>query len=236
MRNWQDFLLRGRYVWVWLVAALSVYMAWKASGVEITQDFVKVIPETDLDYIAYKKFQRDFGEDAGIILLGLTLPENPSSAYWQGVGELTQKLWHLKGVSAVLGLPTAPILSWQGEKFKLDTLPLPYDAKSWDSLRQHVPLYQGFLWDKEGRSVVIYVQIDSLFLHSRAKHVLIEQIEAEARQWGTRFHSEVHISGVPYLRHYVAQLLPKELWLFITASLLLTIAALWLYFRSWYAA
>lgn len=237
MRSWPDFLLRGRYVWLVFVGVASLFFLWHAQRVEITQDFVKVVPEDDPDYQAYKRFQREFGEDAGVVLVGLELPDSVGRAYWERLRALVSQLQGFEGVRRVLGLPNAPLLRWSKEgRFVVDTLPLPSSRQSWDSLRHQFPLYEGLLWDTAGQSLLLLVQIDSLTLHTRAKHPLIDSLERLCRGWVAQHGGEVHFSGVPYLRHYVAQLLPTELWLFTVASLILTVGALLLYFRSWYAA
>lgn len=236
MKNWPQLLLRGRYLWLTLVAIGSAFMLWHARKVEITQDFVKVIPEDDADYQAYLRFQREFGEDAAAVLIGLTVPEGADSTYWAGLAALSQRLERLSGIRQVLSLCNAPQLIWAEGRFTTRPLPLPRSATDWHTLRQQNPLYQGFLWDTAGKSLLIFIQLDSLTLHSRAKHSLIDSVESTVRSWADRHGAQAFFSGVPYLRHYTAQLLPKELWVFTAGSLLLTILALLLYFRSWYAA
>lgn len=235
MKHWADLLLRGRHLWLGLVAGLSAYFLRYATRVEITQDFVKVIPEDDPDYLAYRRFQRDFGEDAGVILVGFTVPRGCPASFWEGLQRLTDTLKRLQGIRGILGLPTAPVLRWKEGKFRLESLPLPGSCEQWDSLQKALPLYQGLLWDLSGESLVLFVRLDSLTLHTRAKHPLIHHIEALSEAWAARHGVEAHFAGVPYLRHYVAQTLPHELWVFTIGSLFLTVLALWGYFRSWYA-
>ncbi|MCX7606349.1 MAG: MMPL family transporter [Bacteroidia bacterium] len=236
MRSWPDFLLRGRYMWLGLVAMGSIYMLWRAQGVEITQDFIKVVPEDDADYQLYRRFRKEFGEDAGLVLVGITLPPVAADAYWARLRSLSDTLGAIPGVQGVFGLPTAPVLRWTEEGFHTEPLSLPKNSQEWDSLRRRLPLYEGFLWDRNGESLLFFIQIDSLSLHTRAKHALIDRVEKIVRRWAEPLGVQVHFSGVPYLRHYVAQLLPEELWFFTVGSLVLTVVALLLYFRSWYAA
>lgn len=235
MRGWVSLLLRGRYVWLFLVGAVSAYMGWRARSVEITQDFIKVVPEDDPDYQAYRRFKQEFGEDAGLVLIGLTLPKSDNAAYWASLRKLADTLEKLSGIQQVIGLPTVPYFVGQGERFVRSPLPLPTNRREWDSLRKSLPLYEGLLWDRSGESLLLLVQVDSLTLHTRAKHQLLDRVEEVVEEWAQVLGVEAHFAGVPYLRHYVAQLLPRELWLFTAGSLLLTVLALWIYFRSWYA-
>ncbi|MEN3041647.1 MAG: MMPL family transporter [Bacteroidia bacterium] len=236
MKSWPAFLLRGRYVWLFLVALGSAFMLRYAVQVEITQDFVKVVPEDDPDYKAYLAFRQEFGEDAGTVVVGFSVPLSADATFWQGLKALSDTLARLSGVMQVFGVPTAVQVRWTGEGFQTESLLLPSDSSSWARVRQQNPLYLRLLWDTAGHTTLLFIRIDSLTLHTRAKHALIDSIEHLTTEWATRQGVEVHFAGVPYLRHYVAQLLPHELWIFITASLVLTVIVLYVYFRSWYAA
>lgn len=236
MKNWPALLLRGRYLWLLFIAGGSIFMAWHAQKVEITQDFIKVVPKDDPDFIAYQNFTKEFGEDAATVVVAFTVPSDAPEKYWKSLKALVDTLRRLRGIERIFGLPTAVRPRWTGEKFEAEPLPLPKDSLSWAQLRHQNPLYHKLLWDSAGQSTLLFIQVDSLTLHTRAKHALIDSIQVICEKWGAQQHVEVHFAGVPYLRHYVAQLLPHELRIFIVASLLLTVLALLVYFRSWYAA
>ena len=234
MRGWPDIILRGRYYWLVLALVGTAFMLWQARTVEISQDFVKVIPEDDADYQFYRAFQRAFGEDAGLVLVGVEVPPDPDTAFWKGLGELTRRLEKLPGVRRSLSITRLPLLRWQEEEPMLDTLSVQ-SAADWKAIQQNFPFYRGLLWDSAGRSTLIFLSIDSLTLHSRAKHDLLRAIKALATDAAEKLSTRLHLGGVPYLRHEVAQLVPHELLLFTIASLALTVLALYAYFRSWYA-
>jgi len=234
VRGWPDIILRGRYYWLVLALVGTAFMLWQARTVEISQDFVKVIPEDDADYQFYRAFQRAFGEDAGLVLVGVEVPPDPDTAFWKGLGELTRRLEKLPGVRRSLSITRLPLLRWQEEEPMLDTLSVQ-SAADWKAIQQNFPFYRGLLWDSAGRSTLIFLSIDSLTLHSRAKHDLLRAIKALATDAAEKLSTRLHLGGVPYLRHEVAQLVPHELLLFTIASLALTVLALYAYFRSWYA-
>lgn len=234
MRGWPDIILRGRYYWLVLALIGTAFMLWQARTVEISQDFVKVIPEDDADYQFYRAFQRAFGEDAGLVLVGVEVPPQPDTAFWKGLAELTRRLEKLPGVRRSLSITRLPLLRWQEEGPTLDTLSVE-SAADWKAIQQNLPFYRGLLWDSAGRSTLILLNIDSLTLHSRAKHDLLRAIKVLATDAAEKLPTRLHLGGVPYLRHEVAQLVPHELLLFTISSLVLTVLALYAYFRSWYA-
>ncbi len=234
MRGWPDLLLRGRYVWLALALAGSLYMGWRAREVEISQDFVKVIPEDDPDYQFYRRFQAAFGEDAGLVLIGIEMPSKPDDTFWAAYQLLVDSLSKQAGVRGVLSLGALPALQWLKGRLVVETLAVR-TAAEWQRVRTHLPIYEGLLWDQAGTSTLILVSLDSLTLHTKAKHRLLAAVTALVETWSARTSVHAHIGGVPYLRYEISQLVPRELQLFTIASLILTIIALYGYFRSWFA-
>ncbi len=209
-------------------------MLWQAQKVEITQDFVKVIPEEDADYQYYRTFRATFGEDAGVILIGVEVPSQADTGFWTGLQAFAHEVAKLPGIRSILSVTQLPVLRWRDSQVLVETLRVqtPHD---WYALRQDLPFYQGLLWDTMGRSTLFLVSIDSLTLHTATKHTLLRTIKERAQATAAALSASIHLGGVPYLRHEVAQLVPQELRLFTVASLVLTLLALYLYFRSWYA-
>ncbi len=234
MKNWPHFILQGRYYWLLFALFGTAFMLWKARSVEISQDFVKVIPENDPDYQYYRNFQKTFGEDAALILIGVEIPQNTDSTFWEGLRHFAARIRALSGVRQTLSVTELPTLKWQASSPVIDTIAI-YSASDWQSIRQKLPFYKGLLWDSTGQSTLILVNIDSLTLHTRAKHELLHTLKTIATETAQALHIRIHLGGVPYLRHEVAQLVPRELILFTIASLILTVLALYAYFRSWYA-
>ncbi len=234
MKKWPDLILQGRYYWLFLATIGTAFMLWKARTVEISQDFVKVIPENDPDYQYYRAFQKTFGEDAALILIGIEIPQEPDSAFWESIGSFVLRLKSLSGVRQILSITELPTLKWQDSGPSIETISIK-SISDWHSIQRRLPFYKGLLWDSAGKSTLILVHIDSLTLHTRAKHKMLHAIKTIAAETAEKLHTRMYLGGVPYLRHEVAQLVPRELILFTVASLVLTIIALYAYFRSWYA-
>lgn len=234
MKGWPDLLLRGRYVWLALALVGSLYMAWQAKEVEISQDFVKVIPEDDQDYQFYRRFQAAFGEDAGLLLVGVEVPAEADNTFWSAYRALVDSLRRQAGIRRILSLSALPNLRWENGHLAVETLAVQ-TAVDWQQVRKRLPIYEGLLWDRAGTSTLIIATIDSLVLHTKAKRQLLSRVTALLEAWSVRTGIQAHLGGVPYLRYEVAQLVPKELQFFTIASLILTVIALYGYFRSWFA-
>ena len=65
-----SFSLRNRF-WVLIVLGLlTLFFGFFATKVQMTYDFVKMVPQDDVDYLDYVKFKETFGEDGSIVVIG----------------------------------------------------------------------------------------------------------------------------------------------------------------------
>ena len=62
-----------RYRWVLLIFLLAVtsFMAYHASKVELSYEFSKAIPTDNPKYKAYQEFRKKFGEDGNLLVIGV---------------------------------------------------------------------------------------------------------------------------------------------------------------------
>jgi uncharacterized protein len=110
----------------------------------------------------------------------------------------------------VLSVTQLPILKWQARDPAVETLSVK-STTDWKTIQKSFPFYRGILWDTAGTSTLILASIDSLTLHTRAKHELLRAVKALAFETAQKLHTRLHLGGVPYLRHEVAQLVPGSL-------------------------
>jgi hypothetical protein len=52
-------------------ALITAVMAYMARNLELTYDFVKVVPQNDEELIYYNNFKKQFGEDGNILAVGM---------------------------------------------------------------------------------------------------------------------------------------------------------------------
>ncbi|MGQ9864011.1 MAG: efflux RND transporter permease subunit [Bacteroidia bacterium] len=228
------FLLQLRYLWIALIGVGSIFFAYHAQKVEILQDFVKVIPEDDEDYKFYQDFQRQFGEDASTFIIGIE-GDILEPLFLQKLRQLCDSAQKLAGIHRVLSLTHLYDLIYLPEKNFYRLVPLYQDTvRALKKVLTNHPIYEGIFWDTTYEVTLIFITLDSLTLHSQAKHEVIQRLQKLFRPLEDQGR-KLHFGGVPYLRSYVAQKLPKELLFFLAASIGLTAFALGIYYRSWYA-
>src|SRR4051812_21817611 len=70
---WQHFsalLLRNKLAFTLGLGLITVFMAYKASKMELSYEFAKILPDNDSTFIEYQSFKKQFGEDGNVMFLG----------------------------------------------------------------------------------------------------------------------------------------------------------------------
>lgn len=71
---WQSlgrFILRFRLPLLILLAAITAFMGYHASKVQLSYDFARAIPINNPKYKVYQEFKKKFGEDGNLLVLGI---------------------------------------------------------------------------------------------------------------------------------------------------------------------
>ena len=65
------FILRFRWLLSILIAALTVFMGWNASKVQLSYEFSRAIPTDNAKYKAYQEFRKQFVEEGNLLVIAL---------------------------------------------------------------------------------------------------------------------------------------------------------------------
>ena len=71
---WQllgQFILKYRLFLLLILLALTSFMAYHASQVELSYEFASAIPTDHPKYKAYQEFRKKFGEDGNLLVIGI---------------------------------------------------------------------------------------------------------------------------------------------------------------------
>jgi len=71
---WQNigrFILKYRLPILITLAALTAFMGYHASKVQLSYDFSRAIPLDNPKYKVYQEFRKTFGEDGNLLVLGI---------------------------------------------------------------------------------------------------------------------------------------------------------------------
>ena len=74
LRMWYklgEFILKYKIILLFILLALTGWMTYNASHVQIGYDFAKAIPVDNPKYKEYQAFKAKFGDDGNTIVLGI---------------------------------------------------------------------------------------------------------------------------------------------------------------------
>src|SRR6476620_3076665 len=116
-------VLRYGYLWLFIVLGLTVFLGWEASQVKLSYEFSKAIPTDNPKYIAYQNFQKKFGEDGNLLVIGIKTKNLFSADLFNSYSRLERNLKRVHGVTDVISVPTSINLVRQNGSEKLQTVP-----------------------------------------------------------------------------------------------------------------
>lgn len=242
MSRW---ILRYRLPIILVITALTVVMAYFASKAEMTYTMAQILPFDDPEYVAYKDFNKRFGEDANILVIGFetdSLFELPLFRDWMQTGEELRKIESVKNILSVAGIFT---LERDDSLERFDVKPLikdmPKSQQELDSLRNIItglPFYRELLISPSGEgryATLMLVTLDQHSIDRKDRKDLIDRITHVADGFAERHKIDIHYSGLPYIRTINSLKLRDELVMFLWMSLLVTALVLYIFFRSFKA-
>ena len=236
------WILRFRLPILLVIAGITVVMGYYASKAEMTYTMAQILPTDDPEFIAYQDFNKKFGQDANIMVIGFetdSLFELPVFRDWMNTGQELRKIEAVKSVLSVAGIYN---LTRNDSTQKFDVAPLvsrvPQTQAEVDSLKEAIlslPFYRELLIapSGEGRhATLMLVTLDQESIDRKDRKELIEHISEIGDAFGKKHNLEIHYSGLPHIRTLNSLKLRDELVMFLWMSLLITAIVLYIFFKS----
>ncbi len=232
------FTIRNRF---WLLVAMGVitlFFGYFATKVQMTYDFAKVVPQDDPDFIDYVKFKETFGEDGNILVIGTRHPDVFKLGYFNDWYDLNKEIEGIEGVEKVVSLGNIYSLDRNDSLAQLTAHPLlqqkPKTQAELDSILgivETLKFYHGLLYVPQDSLAIMAVTLKKAQLDSKARIPLVRSIEAKAKQFGEQHQSQMHISGLPYVRTIMSSRVADEIKIFTYLSIFITALFIFLFFR-----
>ncbi len=239
---WQklgEWLLRFRLSLLIGLFAFTGLMAWYASKVKISYEFVRAIPTDNPKYQAFLKFKEQFGEDGNIMTVGLISDSLFTPSTFNDLIDFQKDLKTVQGVEEVISPANAVTLKKNDSTEKLQATPIfPKRINSREEMDScsnvffSLPFYKGLMYNPETHAYLIAVRINKDVMDSKERETAVASIIQKSNAFGERLHTEIHLSGLPLVRTDLAVRVEKEMRWILVASLLLSAIILFLFFRS----
>lgn len=233
------FVLRYRVPLLILILAVTAFMGWQASKVQLSYEFARAIPTDNPKYQAYQDFRRQFGEDGNLLVIGIKTDDFFKEKLFNDYAKLAEQLKKTDGVIGVLSIPGATNLVKDTLEEKLNAIPVfpPgfIPQSTLDSARDvfvNLKFYNGLLYNSATKAYLLGVSIDKNVLNSKKRNDVVKTIVEAGNEFGKNHAVEMHYSGLPLIRTNMATRVADEMQWFLFGSVVLSAVILLLFFRS----
>jgi predicted RND superfamily exporter protein len=239
---WKYFsgiLLRNKLAFTIGVLLLTVFMGYEASKMQLSYEFAKILPDTDSTFIEYQNFKKKFGEDGNVMVMGFADKDLFQLEKFKDWAKLNNDLKNIQGVKAIMSLPTAYKLVKNDSLEKFDFVPLIQNPitsqKEVDSLKNeflNMPFYEGIIYNKESGANLVAITFTKKDLDSKRRLDMVKEIKELGDAFSKKHNTEMHYSGMPYIRSQLMTKVRAEMTLFLILAVIVTAIILWMFFRS----
>lgn len=232
-------ILRNRLGVIIAITLLTGFMAYKAVNVQLSYELAKMLPLTDSINIKYDIFKSRFGEDGSVFAVGIKNDRIFEKSQFNELFRLCNEIKKQEGIEEVVSV-TRNINIFKNDstkKFEFRQL-VTCEVKSQkeaDSIKNVImslPFYNGLLFNKAENTYLVAITLDKNKLNDKSREGLIMHIKDIIETYRIRTNSEVHYSGLPYIRTVTTQKVKAELIMFIILSLIIAAVIMILFFKS----
>lgn len=240
--NLAIFVLRYRLYFLLGLLGLTGFMGYQATHIQLTYNFARIVPEDDPKYIDFMAFRKVFGEDGGVMAIGVqsrALFDRDFLNDWYALG---QSIEALNGIDNILSVAEAVEVVKDETTRKATVVPLleaplasDSAAAAYEAHFASLPFYEGFLYNSQTHATFMAINFNRQMLDSKARLGIVDSIVAIANTFSEKHNVELHYSGLPYLRTYNMTTISSELKMFLLFAMVVLAVLLFLLFRNIYA-
>ncbi|PWJ58861.1 hypothetical protein CLV98_103228 [Dyadobacter jejuensis] len=234
-----SYIIRYRMVWVALILFSTIFMAYRASKIELSYQFARILPSTDPIEKEYQDFRQRFGEDGSVMVIGWQDEQLFELDKFKDWYALTTEIKETKGIKNVLSLANLQKVVRNDSLKRFDFEPLlnhaPTTQVEVDSLKERVanlPFYDGLILNSKTGATVMVITFNDKDLNSKRRLTIVDDLEAMAEKFAQKHQVDLHYSGMPYIRTVNMKKISSEMELFMGLAILVTLIILFAFFRS----
>ncbi|MES2560781.1 MAG: MMPL family transporter [Bacteroidota bacterium] len=238
---WQivgTFILRNRFWLLIVLGLLTIGAGYEASKVQLSYDFAKTVPADDPDFVEYIKFKQTFGEDGSVLVVGVKSDKLFEKEFFNDWIQLTRQVKGIDGVENILSLGNLFTLQKNDSLHTISLQPLVkgplHTQEAVDSIKQliaELPFYKGLLYNPEANVTLLAITLNKQKLDSKERIALVREIEKVCTTFGEDHQTEMHFSGLPYVRTVYSSKVADEILIFTYLSIFITALFIFIFFR-----
>ena len=239
-------ILRNRITLLIIMGVITAFMTWQATRIEMDYHYANMLSEKDPVYLDKIKFHEIFGDEANGIVVGFATQDLFEYDNFIAYQKLCDDLLEIENVASVLTISQAvnarqiTVTDENGEKSRqFEFYPIfPEEINSQaelDSIKDvffSLPFYQGMLYNSSRDVFLMSVSLNKEILNSKARIPVVLEVEKVLKEYASKEKVDIHISGLPFIRTKMMDLIKTEIIIFIVLAVLIVIIILYLFFRS----
>lgn len=236
-------IIRHRVTWLIIVGVITLGMGFMAKDLKPTYKFTAPIPEKDVSYQDFKKFNDLFKGDGNLTVLGFkdsAAFELDNFKLWV---ELVDSISSVHGVDGVLAYHKLQKIFYNKSdnnfQFQpiadVQTLESDNDIKGFLNAIKEYPFYSGLLYNPESGAVITAISLNKEVLDTKEREVMASKISTFIKVFEQKTNIDIRQSGMPHIRIENSIKIKDEIGIFIGLAMLVTSIIMFLFFRSFSA-
>jgi predicted RND superfamily exporter protein len=232
--------LRRRIPILVFLGIMTAFMGYMGKGVVIQYTLPQLLPDSDSTLIAYKEFRQQYGKEPTVIVLGIDQNPLESVDLYNAWYKLGKKFKAINGVDTVVSVCNLFELKKDAEKKRFDLSfvhkgPVQ-DGAELDRVRSKIeslPFYRSLLYNDSTGASLMALSLEDAKFNSKDRMILVNQIMETTDQFAVDNEVGTHLSGLPFVRSIVSNMVENELQKFIFLALIVTVLILLFFFRDY---
>ena len=232
-------ILKYKITYLFFILLSTIVMGYYAIQVKLSYEYTKAIPSDNPKFIVYNDFVKKYGVDGTTVVVGFKTDQFYTKDFFNQVDALHKALKQNTAVAEVISIPTAYTITKDSAEAKFNAVKIFHAPYTSDSLLladqtvfENLPFYKHLYYNPDSNSYIMAVSFIADSINSVSRTKIIGSIQNELDRFSQSTKTEVHISGLPFIRTIMADRIKKEMLWFLIGSLVLSAITLLIFFRS----
>jgi predicted RND superfamily exporter protein len=232
-------ILKYKKTYLFFILLSTVVMGYFAVQIKLSYEYTKAIPSDNPKFIVYNEFVKKYGVDGTTVVVGFKTNQFYTKDFFNQVDALHKTIKQNTAVAEVMSIPTAYTISKDSVETKFNAAKIFHAPYTSDSLLladktvfENLPFYQNLYYNPDSNSYIMAISFIADSINSVSRTKIIGSIQNELERFSQSTKTEVHISGLPFIRTIMADRIKEEMLWFLIGSLVLSAITLLLFFRS----
>ena len=232
-------ILKYKKTYLFFILLSTVVMGYFAVQIKLSYEYTKAIPSDNPKFIVYNEFVKKYGVDGTTVVVGFKTDCFYTKDFFNQVDALHKTIKQNSAVAEVMSIPTAYTITKDSVDTKFNAAKIFHAPYTSDSLLladqkvfENLPFYQNLYYNQDSNSYIMAISFIADSINSISRTKIIGSIQNELDRFSQSTKTEVHISGLPFIRTIMADRIKKEMLWFLIGSLILSAITLLVFFRS----